>query len=56
MADRVWVKVRRFFGLKTSEEVEVEVHDEPRVRRAQKALEKADRVMSELEKLERRHR
>ena len=44
---------RRFLGLKTKRELAAEMAQEPEIRRARRAIRKADRILHEIELTER---
>ncbi len=52
----IMARVKRFFGLKTEEEITTDVHAEPHVQRALKVIDRNRALMDELEALEKRNR
>lgn len=47
-------RLRRFVGIKSTDEIENELRREPHIQKAHQALDKTDRMMREFEALERR--
>lgn len=46
--------IRRLLGIHTSEEIVAEIEAEPTIKAARRALGRADRILRELESIERR--